>query len=909
MNQNLKKLGCLFFAVLLLVLYSPIAAANLTAKNTGGRRIAIVLDNSDSMIINGSKESYSSRWAEATYALRTFLYMVEDTDVVKLFTVAASTDTMDEDINQKIATVSDGSIDKTNVDKVLQQVGISYQTKTYGMDAAYSWVAKSGDANTEKWVVILSDGDFYPPDSNSDKDRLSYSQSVGDRAYKWSLHNIHTIFVGLDLAEDKEKELENLQRKYLSVYHARKNQRSIEETILGISEKIYSMKELDDAKIRKCTEFTCDPDSGTLTWETDPDLSAYLEQVIVIAQTSIKPEEEPEIPTDLNIQIIQSDRTFSWCSKNDLADVLDKHDKAAKPSFDFGDPKDFEKKIAETFLGKYCYIRSYSQSEIGNQLKFQVPKGDYTYRIYYELKDSVHPELIMKRDGAVVQPDTPGVYSVTEGPLQVDFELRSGETAIPKTLEAIRYGLEAVSMSGAESTGKINLGYKDTKDEDNRYQFSVSFNGKAAEAAVKISPDLQRYQFQIPEGQIVNIDQPDGNLLTIETTLPLNWLRDHLAGNLAITLNPKDTATFTFAVDDYKVVSGEGGPLKISVPIHYINSQSSLSPNVPFKAAFSINGDTIHPLEAEGTLTVALGPTEIDLRVPEPSPNLTSLSAKIPVLNMTARAGDEDVTEDTILKNVAVTGFGTLEEVSFKYNENTKSIEYAGKFRDTFQILTSGKNSGTVRVVGEAYRKGILVDGHLEMTKQVTWTGTVWELIRGLIFKGILLAAAITILILTYTGKLLFQEGIDYFAFNFLNWDLPLIWDVNGPRGPGVHQLTVGKGFRWYPWKIKVAFHITDDPKLQNSTERITLRGTRKGYCLVWNSKEMEILDRLNITFMSKDCELEKENQKLEFRYINDKRQTYDMRMRYQRERGRYPATICVFFLILLVWAAMRNLI
>lgn len=58
------------------------------AESVAWKRIAIVLDNSDSMIISEPNVPYLTRWAEAAYALRTLLHMIGDQDEVALYTVS-----------------------------------------------------------------------------------------------------------------------------------------------------------------------------------------------------------------------------------------------------------------------------------------------------------------------------------------------------------------------------------------------------------------------------------------------------------------------------------------------------------------------------------------------------------------------------------------------------------------------------------------------------------------------------------------------------------------------------------------------------------------------------------------------------------------------------------------------------
>lgn len=894
MNQKATKWGAFFLAAALVLVCFPIAAANLAVESTGGRRIAIVLDNSDSMIIDGPNKPYLSRWAEATYALRTFLYMVKDTDTVRLFTVSAlpGNDT-DQVKNEKIATV--GDVSKGNIDEVLQQVGISYQTKTYGMDAAYSWAAEGGSSDTERWVVILSDGEFYPPESNDTS--LSYLESVADRAKQWDARHICTIFVGLDIDNEKLKDLEE---SYLSIHNTYSSggsgeKRSIEETILEISEKIYDMKELDDDRLRASTEFTYDQNSNVLTWATEPGLSTYLDQVIIIAQTDMEEGKVPEVPKDPNMQIIQSDSVFSWCRDENLESLLAEHDEHASDNFDFGSPATFRSKIEKTFLGKYCYIRSYSNAEIGAKIEFQAPPGEYTYRIYYELREDVIPELALEQGGTTVLPDGQGIYAVTEGPVQIDFRLHSRETEIPKTLEAVKDGLEMVSVEGTESIGEINFSYDDTAPENNVYKLRVAFNGRIAEGTVEVCPNLQNYLLKIPPGQSINIDQVDDNKIAIETTIPINWLRNHMAGNMTIT---SERPEFTFDLETAEVGEAKNGVNIISIPIHCSNNLFDISKDFPINVVFS---DTNGQLETGGTLSADLGYTEIDLSTPEDAPNLATLEEKS-LLYMTART-DTDVTKETTLQKVVMTGQGILEGIPFQYNESAKSIEYAGNWIDTWRLLLTGETSGIVHVEGQVYRRGILIDDHLDLTKTVNWSGSIGELIRSFIFRVIFLVALILLFIFTYRGKLLFQELIDRILFLMVDKEFPLVWYMESTGE--MWQITVNNGVIWYPWKLSIAFHMINENNLRDSKQRITLVGTTNGYCMTRKSETS--LDQLNITFMNEGYQLNEENQALVFQYTTNMAQVHHILLCHQRKRSRLPGA-CMICLLTIVLAYVLHM-
>ena len=100
------------------------------AESVARKRIAIVLDNLDSMIISKPNVHYLTRWSEATYALRTLLHMIGDQDEVALYTVS------DGKALGGMIMVAE-NLTKDNIDQNLSSVGISAVTKTDGLKAAY----------------------------------------------------------------------------------------------------------------------------------------------------------------------------------------------------------------------------------------------------------------------------------------------------------------------------------------------------------------------------------------------------------------------------------------------------------------------------------------------------------------------------------------------------------------------------------------------------------------------------------------------------------------------------------------------------------------------------------------------------------------------------------------------------
>lgn len=75
-------------AFVLFLTFSLAPTQMKAAESVAWKRIAIVLDNSDSMIISEPNVPYLTRWVEATYALRTLLHMIGDQDEVALYTVS-----------------------------------------------------------------------------------------------------------------------------------------------------------------------------------------------------------------------------------------------------------------------------------------------------------------------------------------------------------------------------------------------------------------------------------------------------------------------------------------------------------------------------------------------------------------------------------------------------------------------------------------------------------------------------------------------------------------------------------------------------------------------------------------------------------------------------------------------------
>ncbi len=891
MTGKWKLFVRIFSIFLVLLAIHPSALAEESFEGSvQKRRIAIVLDNSDSMIIDSSSPPYLPRWAEATHALRTFLYMVESTDEVKLFSVAASSDRdTSSETNQKIATVSDENIDKDNIDATLHKVGISHQTRMYGMEAARNWLNETDDT-ANKWMVVLSDGEFYDYDESDALKPLPYSQSVGEHAKKNSRAGIHTIFVGLDIADNALGEL--CENANLSVFNT-SNGKGIEETILGISREIYHMSEIDFSaeEIKGSPEFSYASDKSGFTWKTEPGLDAYLKRIIIIAQTGISGASISNETYAPDSQVIQSDDHFSWCAPEDLVSVLRNHDLLATSTFKFGDPRAFQQEIEKTLLKKTCYIRSYSENEIGESIEFQVPAGDYTYRIYYELKNDIVPDLYLKQDNKEMRPDTAGNLYIAEGPVDIGYRLISDKKEIPQTLGAICDAVEAVYLDDVPVSGAVKFSYSDDDSESNHHSLCVSFNGETSSASIEVEPNIVGSAFLISGGQEINIDYPDKNYITIETTLPPNWLKEQLPEKLEVSFEDDIDHGITFKLDSLRIEQ-RMGKTRLLIPVAFEETQLDLTETVPIKATMYGHAKTSYQV-ASGSLTVTQEIPTVVMHEASEMPDIIQRSGEKILLHMCACVGEKDVTDQTRLAEVSVTGLDSLANIPFQYDEEGKNLTYDGSLLDSFSLLLSGKTSGMVNISGRVFRNDILVDDSWTGTCAVSWTGSLRTiLIFGLIIL-LLTLGFITLIVLTVNGKLMLSEIIGWRIFHSIK-TLPLEWlRIDKPPYPVI----LGKNFRSRPFTLRLSINaITPDCPADSW---IDLIGTKGGFRMTEQTEDR--LSSKGIKFVSDSLELKNIGDALEFHHSSSGHSSLDIfQLRYCTKRKKWPAILVLLILYIL---------
>ncbi len=155
-------------------------------KERPHRIINVVFDDSGSTVIN------STTWAHERYAMQLFAAMLEEKDVLNIFMMSKS---LEADVDSNPDYVIKGT---SNINERVANVYNIEATNTRGtpfssVERAYQNITSSADTQAEKWLVVLTDGNFDENINVSDK----YAQYVSQtEALK-----IVTLAIGEDIAE------------------------------------------------------------------------------------------------------------------------------------------------------------------------------------------------------------------------------------------------------------------------------------------------------------------------------------------------------------------------------------------------------------------------------------------------------------------------------------------------------------------------------------------------------------------------------------------------------------------------------------------------------------------------------------------------------------------------------------
>ena len=161
------KIAIILYIVLIFL------GAKLEAHAENKKIIAIVYDDSSSMIFDDTKsgtetgiepEDYRTRWIEADYAVRAFVECKNPDDEVVIFPMNKIG--WNEEEKEMI-----GIVVISNQDFEERQNSINTISSTFYNDTPYesiedalSWLENNGEKSDEKWLIILTDGEFWESD-------------------------------------------------------------------------------------------------------------------------------------------------------------------------------------------------------------------------------------------------------------------------------------------------------------------------------------------------------------------------------------------------------------------------------------------------------------------------------------------------------------------------------------------------------------------------------------------------------------------------------------------------------------------------------------------------------------------------------------------------------------------------
>lgn len=237
-----KKILCLFLSLLMVVstfavTMIPASAAKIDrTKADVNHDIAVVFDNSGSMYLNKS-------WSQAKYAMEIFASMLDyDTDTLSIFpmwevTTDGSKPAIGGGSYERI--VIDG---KDDIDKIHNLFTVNPSVTPYApIKEAHNYLKGLGDKDSEKWLIVLTDGKFDSEDRNSsDKANID----LQDRLPKLASDEIQVQYLGIGSAQELKTDSKHPN------FHAKKStSESLKTDLVDICNSIFQRSVLPSTKL------------------------------------------------------------------------------------------------------------------------------------------------------------------------------------------------------------------------------------------------------------------------------------------------------------------------------------------------------------------------------------------------------------------------------------------------------------------------------------------------------------------------------------------------------------------------------------------------------------------------------------------------------------------------------------
>ena len=162
-KRGKKRFAFVFLIVLsFLVSYLFIPSSAYSSDKEPSRVINIVYDDSGSMISDNSGNKCDT-WCQAKYAMEVFAAMLGDNDKMNVYVMS---DFQKADSAPPIISISGTSSDADNVSRIHQMLtkAANYTTFTT-VEKAYADL--QGESADEKWLIVLTDGEFNKPQKNA----------------------------------------------------------------------------------------------------------------------------------------------------------------------------------------------------------------------------------------------------------------------------------------------------------------------------------------------------------------------------------------------------------------------------------------------------------------------------------------------------------------------------------------------------------------------------------------------------------------------------------------------------------------------------------------------------------------------------------------------------------------------
>lgn len=233
-HHLIKRMACATLSLILLlsvfVMGLVPASAGTVTKTETRYEIAVVFDNSGSMYEDKS-------WCQAKYAMEIFASMLnyDNGDKLSIFPMwQVTTDGKSKTGGSHEPIKING---KNDFDKISNLFTVYPAGTPYAPVKEANAYLKSVDDDCEKWLVVLTDGEF-----NNEAREVAAEINLQDRLPKLATDEIQVQYLGFGAAKELKEDSSNAN------FHAKKSTAaSLKEDLIDICNSIFQRDELKDA--------------------------------------------------------------------------------------------------------------------------------------------------------------------------------------------------------------------------------------------------------------------------------------------------------------------------------------------------------------------------------------------------------------------------------------------------------------------------------------------------------------------------------------------------------------------------------------------------------------------------------------------------------------------------------------